>query len=99
MSFSSFLKCKVTNSCQLCIPQPIVVFSKCAGTVNYLCAISSRDLHISKNYAEVPDPPASLPFLERANELMMEHGLQFPGTVEDAMSLYGELIAFLEARV
>lgn len=70
---------------------------KYAGTVNYLYAVSSQDLQVSMNYAEVPDPPASLPFLETANELMLEQGLQFPGTVEEAMSLYGELVALAQS--
>jgi len=78
---------------------PSTNYSDYAGTVNYLCTVSSRDLHISMNYAEIPDPPASLSFLETANELMMEHGLQFPGTVEDAMSSYDELVALFEALV
>ena len=100
MNYSSFLKCKVMRAViYTFLNQLAIMFRKFAGTTNYICPVSSRDLHIAISYAEVPDPPALLPFLEAANELMMEQGLRFPGTVEDDMSLYGELVALFEARV
>ena len=53
---------------------------------NYITT-NTHDLQISKRYAEEPDAPASLLFLQIVNELMIEHALQFPGTVQDAMCL------------
>ena len=50
-------------------------------------------------YAEQLDAPASLSFLQIVNELMIEHALQFPGTVQDAMCLYAELVVLIEAQV
>ena len=55
------------------------------GAVNCLCPANSRDLIISEEYSEEPDPPGSLLFLEAANELMIEHELQFPESIEDAV--------------
>ena len=44
---------------------------------NYLCSVSHTDLQIAKQYCEEPDSPASLIFLQAANELMMTHNLRF----------------------
>ena len=52
---------------------------------------------MAKLYAEEPDPPASLMFLEAANELMVAHGLLF--TVQDAVCVYAELVALFEAQI
>ena len=51
---------------------------------------------MAKMYAEEPDPPASLLYLQAANALMMVHGLEFPVTVQDATCLYAELVALFE---
>jgi len=68
------------------------------GAVNCLCPANSRDLITSEEYSEEPDPPGSLPFLEAANELMIEHELQFPESIEDAVSVYAELVVLMEAH-
>ena len=57
------------------------------------------DLHIAKRYAEEPDPPASLDFLQAANEVMTTQALEFPATIEDAVLLYSDLVAFFEAQM
>ena len=50
-------------------------------------------------YATTPDPPAPLEFLEMAQELMDYHNLNFPRNVEDAIKLYIELVAHIEAEM
>ena len=67
----------------------------CVGTCNYLCDVNRRDLHVCRNYAEEPDPPAPLSFLQAANELIVQRGLEFPQTVGDAMSMYAELVTLI----
>ena len=69
------------------------------GTTNYLCSINTPDLQVAKLYAEEPDPPVSLMFLEAANELMVAHGLLFPVTVQDAVCVYAELVGLFEAQI
>lgn len=64
-----------------------------------MCSISTSDIQICKAYAEEPDPPASLLFLQAANELMTTHGLQFPVTIEDAVCLYTELVTLIESQM
>ena len=49
-----------------------------------------------KIFAEEPDPPAPLPFLEAANDLITQYSLQFPITIADAISLYAELVVLME---
>jgi hypothetical protein len=48
------------------------------------------------DYAEEPDPPASLEFLQAVNELMVHRGLLFPDSIRDAMLLYAELVSLLD---
>ena len=67
-----------------------------AGTINYICAVNHRDLHVAKTYIEEPDPPAPLAFLQAANELMMRRTLHFPQTVREAMSVYAELVTVMD---
>ena len=67
--------------------------------MSYLCATNRQDLHATQQYAEVPDPPGSLPFLQMVNELMTEHRFHFPHTIEEAMCLYAELIVLIEAEM
>lgn len=69
------------------------------GTVNYLCPLRYTDLQVVNVFTEEPDPPASLLFLEAVNEIMTAHGLQFPVTIEEAVCLYCELVAFIEAKM
>ena len=45
-------------------------------------------------YSEETDPRASLAFLEAANAYIIEHNLQFPNSVQDAILLSVELVAF-----
>ena len=80
-------------------PSSLISFSLPLDTVNYLCATNMRDIQVAKQYAEVPDPPGSLEFLQVAYELMTEHQLDFPQTIEDAMCLYAELVALIEAEL
>ena len=52
-----------------------------------------------KRYAEEPDPPASLQFLEAVIEIMAAEQLEFPVTIEDAISLYSDLVTVFEAHM
>ncbi len=54
---------------------------------------------IAKQYADSPDPPASLEFLLLVDALMTEHNLQFPQNVGEALDLYIDLINYLEDLV
>ena len=45
----------------------------CLGAQDYMCGIDNRDIPPASEYAEIPDPPASLDFLELALMLMNEH--------------------------
>ena len=69
------------------------------GTINYMSPVSTRDFQVSDTYSEEPDPPASLAFLEAANAYIIEHNLQFPNSVQDAILLYVELVAFFESNM
>ena len=46
-----------------------------------------------ENYAEAPDPPASLEFLQLAQLIMGANCLQMPRSIEQAIDLYVALIA------
>ena len=72
------------------------IYNVCAGTSNYVCAVSHHDVHVCRDYAEEPDPPASLEFLQAVNELMVHRGLLFPDSIRDAMLLYAELVSVLD---
>lgn len=99
MNCSSFLKCKVNEIEMLCYLLPWIIISTSLGTVSYLCGENRQDLHAAQQYAEVPDPPGSLAFLQMVNELMTEHSLHFPQTTEDAICLYAELVVLVEAEM
>ena len=58
--------------------------------------MNHRDLYVSKNYIEEPDPPAPLLFLQAASELMVQHVLHFPQTIRDAVSLFAELVILMD---
>ena len=47
-----------------------------------------RDLIVAEQYAEEPDLPASLQFLEMVKELMNQNNLTFPKSVNEAVDLY-----------
>ena len=53
-------------------------------------------MYVCRDYAEEPDPPASLEFLQAVNELMVHRGLLFPDSIRDAMLLYAELVSLLD---
>ena len=90
-----FLKCKVLYSCNgFSILNVIIIFH--AGIPSYNCAVNRQDIQASRAYSEEPDPPAPLPFLLLANELMVQHSLGFPENIADAMSLYATLVALIE---
>ena len=65
-------------------------------TVNYLLSVSTRGLQISDTYFEELDHPASLTFLEAANYSYFRAYLVFPNSVQDAILLYVELVAFFK---
>ena len=50
-------------------------------------------------FAEEPDAPASFLFLQAVHELLEEHGLQFPVTVQDAVCLNADLASLFEAEI
>ena len=64
-----------------------------------MCGIDSRDIPPASEYAEIPDPPASLDFLQLALMLMNEQGLNMPSTISEALNLYVTLITIIEAEV
>jgi hypothetical protein len=78
------------------IPNELFFLPQVQGTINYICAVNHRDLHVAKTYIEEPDPPAPLAFLQAANELMMRRTLHFPQTVREAMSVYAELVTVMD---
>jgi len=57
--------------------------SSSVGTTNCVCAVDHRDLAAAKHYTEIPDPPATLEFLEMVDTLMSEHALRFPSNVKE----------------
>ena len=67
------------------------------GTQNYICPTTQGDL-IARQYCEEPDSPAPLCFLEMAQEIMTEHNLRFPQTVNEAIDLYVTLTAIIETH-
>ncbi len=67
-----------------------------AGTQDFLCGVRAADVTSAKQYADIPDPPASLEFLELVQMLMEEHNVQFPRTVGDAMEFYVQMVQFIE---
>ena len=68
------------------------------GTQDYVCDIDGRDIRQASEYAEVPDPPGSLEFLQMALMLMNKQGLAMPTTISEAINLYVTLVAIIEAE-
>ena len=54
-----------------------------------------QDRQIARSFVEEPDPPAPLPFLEAANDLITQYFLQFI-TIADTISLYAEFVVLME---
>ena len=71
----------------------------CLGAQYYMCGTDSTDIPPASEYAEIPDPPASLDFLELALMLMNEHTLSMPKTIAEALDLYVSLVAIIEAEI
>ena len=53
-----------------------------------------QDRQIARYFVEEPDPPAPLPFLEAANDLITQYFLQFI-TIGDTISLYAEFVVLI----
>lgn len=68
------------------------------GAQDYACGIDSRDIPVASEYAEIPDPPGSLEFLQMALMLMNDQGLTMPNTIPEALSLYITLTTIIEAE-
>ncbi len=66
------------------------------GTQEFLCGVRAADVTCAKQYADIPDPPDSLEFLELVQMLMEEHNVQFTRTVGDAMEFYVQMVQFIE---
>ena len=58
-----------------------------------------RDIGIVQNYAEEPDPPAPLEFLEAADALMAENNIPFPQTVLDAIDVHITVVSLMESEI
>lgn len=50
-------------------------------------------------YAEDPDPPGSLEFLNMALSVMREHHLSFPTSVKQAIDLFVTMTHILDAHM
>ena len=68
------------------------------GAQGYACGIDGRDIPVASEYAEIPDPPGSLEFLQIALILMNDQGLAMPNTIPEALNLYITLITIIEAE-
>ena len=71
----------------------------CTGTEDYICHVDVRDLPTAYQYAEPPDPPASLEFLQAAKAIMDDNNLNMPNSVEEAMNLYVVLTTTIEQYI
>ena len=58
-----------------------------------------RDIVIVQNYAEEPDSPAPLEFLEAADALMAENNIHFPQTVLDAIDVHNTVVSLMESEI
>lgn len=56
-------------------------------------------MSITEDYAEEPDPPASLEFLQVAKLVMDANLLQMPRSIEEAIDLYILLTCTIEAHI
>lgn len=65
------------------------------GTEDYLCQLDTRDLSSAYQYAEAPDPPASLEFLQAAKCIMADKSILYmPTSIQSALNLYIVLATF-----
>ena len=69
------------------------------GVQDYICEVDARDIPQVENYAEAPDPPASLEFLQLAQLIMDANSLQMPRSIEQAIDLYVTLTCTIEAYI
>ena len=56
-------------------------------------------MSVAKEYTEEPDPPGSLEFLELALEIMTQHHLFMPNTVQEALELYVSLTTIIQSEL
>ena len=61
--------------------------------------VDPRDTSVAKEYTEEPDPPGSLEFLELALEIMTQHHLFMPNTVQEALELYVSLTTIIQSEI
>ena len=59
--------------------------------------MNASDTRECLEYAEAPDPPASLEFLEMASCIMTAYGLSFPSNLKEALDLYVTLTSMVES--
>ncbi len=50
----------------------------------------------SREYAELPDPPASLQFLQAAQRIMDDNNISMPSNVDEALDFYVTLTTIIE---
>ena len=67
-----------------------------SGVQDYICPTDPRDVTTALQYAEEPDPPCSLEFLEMARDVMNAHHISFPNTISTAVDLDVTLTTILE---
>ena len=69
------------------------------GVEDRLCQLNSRDLPTVYQYAQPPDPPASLEFLQAAKQIMDSNNLDMPISIKEALDLYVILTTTIEQHV
>jgi hypothetical protein len=74
---------------------PLIFFE---GAQDYVSGIDNRDIPVASEYAEIPDPPGSLEFLQMALILMNDQGLTMPNTIPEALNLYITLTTIIESE-
>ena len=63
---------------------------------DYICPTDPRDETTALQYAEEPDPPCSLEFLQMVRDVMNTHHISFQNTISAAVDLYVTLTTILE---
>ncbi len=56
-------------------------------------------MRVVNEFAEQPDTPCSLEFLELAQELMQDNNLTFPQNCKEALALYVDLVELIQQLV
>lgn len=56
-------------------------------------------MQVVEKYAEEPDPPGSLEFLEATSVIMEENNIHFPHTVAQALDVYVTLVCIIERHM